>query len=77
MILYIENTNDSNNQKILDLISEFGKIAGYKVNTQKSIAFLYTNNELSEIETKKILFIIATKTNTQKIRCIGINLPRK
>ena len=44
MIVYMENPIDST-KKLLDLINEFGKTAGYKVNTQKSKAFLYTNNE--------------------------------
>ena len=44
MILYIENPNDSI-RKLLELISEFSKVAGYKINTKKSLAFLYTNNE--------------------------------
>ena len=52
MILYIENPKDSN-RKLLELISEFSKVAGYKVNTQKSLAFLYTNNEKSEREIKE------------------------
>ena len=47
MVVYIENPVDST-KKLLDLISEFGKIAGYKVNIQKLKAFLYTNNEISE-----------------------------
>ena len=47
MIVYMENHRDST-KKLLDLINEFGKTAGYKVNTQKSKAFLYTNNETSE-----------------------------
>ena len=47
MILYIENPKDSI-RKLLVLISEFSKVAGYKINTQKSLAFLYTNNEKSE-----------------------------
>ena len=47
MILYIENPKDSM-RKLLELISEFRKVAGYKINTQKSLAFLYTNNEKSE-----------------------------
>ena len=51
MILYIENPKD-NNRKLLELISEFSKVAGYKINTQKSLAFLYTNNEKSEKEIK-------------------------
>ena len=51
MILYIENPKDSI-KKVLELISEFCKVAGYKINTQKSLAFLYTNNEKSEKEIK-------------------------
>ena len=47
MILYRENPKDSI-RKLLELISEFSKVAGYKINTQKSLAFLYTNNEKSE-----------------------------
>ena len=52
MILYIENPKDSI-RKLLELISEFSKIAGYKINAQKSLAFLYTNNEKSEREIKE------------------------
>ena len=51
LIVYMENPIDST-KKLLDLINEFGKTAGYKVNTQKSKAFLYTNNERSETEIK-------------------------
>ena len=47
MILYIENSKDVT-RKLLELINEFGKIAGYKINAQKSLAFLHTNNERSE-----------------------------
>ena len=47
MILYIENPKDSN-RKLLELISEFSKVSEYKINTQKSLAFLYNNNEKSE-----------------------------
>ena len=47
MISYIENLKD-NIRKLLKLISEFSKVSGYKINTQKSLAFLYTNNEKSE-----------------------------
>ena len=54
MILYIENPIDSS-KKLLDLINEFGKTAGYKVNIQKSKAFLYTNNETAEIRKKSHL----------------------
>ena len=60
MILYIENSKDST--KKLDLINEFGKVAGYKINVHKLVAFLYANNELSEWEIKKTIeFTIATK----------------
>ena len=52
MILYIENSKDST-QKLLELISKFSKVAGYKINIQKSAAFLYTNNEILERESKK------------------------
>ena len=50
-IVYMENPIDST-KKLLDLRNEFGKTAGYKVNTQKSKAFLYTNNETAETETR-------------------------
>ena len=73
MILYIENPKDSI-RKLLKLISEFSKVAGYKINTQKSLAFLYTNNEKSDREIKEsIPFTIATK----RIKYPGINLPKK
>ena len=54
MILYIENPKDAT-RKLLELINEFGKVAGYKINTQKSLAFLYTNNERSEREIKETI----------------------
>ena len=73
MILYIENPKDSI-RKLLELISEFHKVAGYKINTQKSLAFVYTKNEKSEREIKEsILFTIATK----RIKYLGINLPNE
>ena len=53
-ILYRENSKDST-QKLLQLINEFSKVAGYKINIQKSVAFLYTNNEISEKQYKKYL----------------------
>ena len=60
MVLYIENLKDATG-KLLELIKEFGKVAGYKINAQKSLAFLYTNNEKSEREIKETLpFTIAT-----------------
>ena len=52
MILYIENPKDRI-RKLLELISEFSRVAGYKINTQKSPAFVYINNEKSEREIKK------------------------
>ena len=62
MILYMENPKDST-KKLLELILEFGKIAGYKINAQKSVAFLYTNNETTEREIKEsIPFTVAPKT---------------
>ena len=61
MILYIENPKESI-RKLLELISEFSKVAGYKINTQKSFAFPYTKNEKSEREIKELIpFTIATK----------------
>ena len=61
MILYIENPKDSI-RKLLELIHEFSKVAGYKINTQKSLAFLYINNERSEREIKEsIPFIMQQK----------------
>ena len=64
MLLYIENPKDSI-RKLLELISEFSKVAGCKINMQKSLAFLYTNNEKSEREIKEsIPFTIATKRLT-------------
>ena len=61
MILYIENPKDST-RKLLELISEYSKVAGYKINTQKSLAFLYTNNEKIKREIKEtLLFTPETK----------------
>ena len=61
MILYIENPKDAT-RKLLELINDFGKVTGYKINAQKSLAFLYTNNERSEREVKETIpFTIATK----------------
>ena len=54
MILYRQNPKDAT-RKLLELINEFGKVAGYKINTQKSLAFLYTNNERSEREIKETI----------------------
>ena len=61
MILYIENLKETIS-KLLELISEYSKVVGYEINTHKSLAFLYTNNEKSEREIKEsILFTIVTK----------------
>ena len=73
MILYIENPKDSI-RKLLELISEFSKVAGYKINTQKLLAFLYTNNENSEREIKES---IPFTTATKRIKYLGINLPKE
>ena len=61
MILYTENPKDAT-RKLLELINELGKVAGYKINAQKSLAFLYTNDEKFEREIKETLpFTTATK----------------
>ena len=73
MVLYIENPKDAT-RKLLELINEFGKVAGYQTNAQKALAFLYTNDEKSEREIKETLpFTTATKT----IKYRGINLPKE
>ncbi|KAF0880218.1 LORF2 protein, partial [Crocuta crocuta] len=72
MILYIENPTDST-RSLLELIQEFSQVAGYKTNVQKSVAFLYTSNEATEREIKKLIpFTIAQKT----IKYLGINLTK-
>ena len=72
MILYIQNPIDIT-RKLLELINEYSKIAGYKINIQKSLAFLYTNNEKTEREIKEtIQFTITTK----RIKYLGLNLPK-
>ena len=73
MILYIEHAKDAT-RKLLELISEFGKVAGYKINAQKSLAFLYTNNERSEREIKET---IPFTTAAKRIKYLGINLPKE
>ena len=72
MILYIENPKNAN-RKLLELINEFGKAAGYKINKQKSLAFLYTNNERSKEIKETIPFTITSK----RIKYLGINLPKE
>ena len=73
MILYIENPKDTFS-KLLELVSEFSKVAGYKINTQKSLAFLYANNEKLEREIKESI----TFTNAKnRIKYLGISLPNE
>ena len=73
IILYTENPKDTT-RKLLELINEYCKIAGYKINTQKSLAFLYTNNEKTEREIKETIpFTITMK----RIKFLGINLPKE
>ena len=73
MILYIENPKDST-RKVLELISEFSKVSKYKINTQRSLTCLYTNNEKSERKIKEsIPFTITTK----RIKYLGLNLPKE
>ena len=72
-IVYIGNPKEST-RKLLELINEYTKVAGYKINTQKSLAFLYTNNEKTEREIKETIpFTIAMK----RIKYLGINLPKE
>ena len=73
MTLYIENPKDSI-IKLLELINDFRKVAGYKINTQKSLAFLNTNNEKSEREMKES---IPFTKRTKIIKYLGINLPKE
>ena len=73
MMLYIENPKDST-RKLLELINEYSKVAGYKINTQKFLVFLYTSNEKTEREIKEtILFTITTK----RIKYLGLYLPKE
>ena len=73
MILYTENPKDST-RKLLELINEHSKVSGYKINTQKSLAFLYSNNEKTEKEVKETIpFTIAMKI----IKYLGMHLPKE
>ena len=73
MIVYVENPKDST-RKLLELINEYSKVAGYKINTQKFLVFLYTNNEKVEKEIKETIpFTSATK----RIKYLGIYLPKE
>jgi hypothetical protein len=72
MILYLKDPKNST-QKLLDTINSYSKVAGYKINTEKSLAFLYTNNEQTEKDYMKIIpFTIASK----KIKYLGVNLTK-
>ena len=73
MLLFIGNPKDSI-RKLPELISEFSNVAGYKINTQKSLAFLYCNNEKSE---KEIQESVPLTTETKRIKYQGINLPKE
>ena len=73
MILYIENPKDST-RKLLELVNEYSKVAGYKINTKKFLAFLYTNNEKAEREIKETS---PFTTATERIKYLGIYLPKK
>ena len=73
MILYIDNPKDAS-RKLLELINEFGRFAGYKINVQKSLSFLYTDDEKSEREVKETL---AFTTARKRIKYLRINLPRE
>ena len=73
MILYVENPKDIT-RTLLELIHEYSKVAGYEINTVKSLAFLYTNNEKTERETKET---IPFTTAMKRIKYLGINLPKE
>ena len=73
MILYIKNPKDST-RKLLDLISEYSKVAGYNINTHQSLAFLYTNNEKTGSEIKET---ISFTTAMRRIKYLLINLPKE
>ena len=73
MILYIKNPEDSSS-KLLELINEYSKVAGYKINTQKSLASLYTNNEETEREIKETIPLTIA---TERIKYLGIYLLKK
>ena len=73
MSLYIENPKDTT-RKLIELINEYSKVAGYKINTQKSLAFLYTNNEKTEREIKET---IPLNTVMKRIKYLTIYLPKE
>ena len=73
MTLSVENPKDAT-RKLLELIPEFCKVEGYKINTQKSFVFLYINNERSEREIEEI---ISFTTTSKRIKYLGISLPKE
>ena len=73
MVLCIENPKDAT-RKLLEIINEYSKVAGYKINTLKSLVFLYTNNEKWERETKET---VPFNTAMKKAKYLGINLPKE
>ena len=73
MILYIENPKDTT-RKLQELINDYSKVAGYKINTQKSLAFLYTNNEIKEREIKET---ISFTTAMKRIKYLEISLHKE
>ena len=75
MILYIENPRDTT-RNLLQLINEYNKVLGYKINTQKSIAFLYNNNEGKKKE-KEIKGTVPFTIVMKIIKYLGINLPKE
>ena len=73
MILNIENPKEAT-RKVREVINGFGDVAGYKINVQKSLAFLYTNDDTSDTQCRKtLLFTITTK----RIKYLGMNLPKE
>ena len=73
MILYIENPKDTT-RKLIELVNKYSKVSGYKINIEKSLVFLYTNNEETEKEiTETIPFSIAMK----RMKYFGIKLPKE
>ena len=72
VILHIENPKDAT-RKLLELNNEFDKVAGYKINTQKSLAFLYTNNKRSETKIKQIIPFTVTSKRIRHLRLYPCN----